>query len=163
MGPRCSANVLAARSNEEAQWLKQHGYPSTHALKRFRGLSDVDLKQEADGGSLAAMVNYGERLVSQGHTAKGIHYIHDATQRGSIYGYYAVSSLARTPAWGGLEGIVESGAYLSVACTLGDYKAADELQRRFPGLSQAEYAAMDRRAASLYVTFAKSRPPAPRP
>jgi hypothetical protein len=164
IGPKCNSNVLAARSNEEAHWLIQHGYPSTEGLKRFSGLSDAQLKKEADAGSLAAMVNYGERLVSQGHSASGITYIFDATQRGSIYGYYAMSKVFRTPevSWG-LGGIVESGAYLRVALTLGDSKADGELQRRFPGLSQTEYAAMDRRAASLYETFAKSRPPVPRP
>jgi len=139
----------------------QNGYPSPDQLERFKAMSDDQLKKEADSGSLVAMVNYGERLVSNGDSKGGLVYIFDATQRGSIYGYYAMSSVYQhTP---GLTSIVESGAYLRVAYILGDSKASEELQRRFPGLQQIEQAAIDRRASSLYQTFAHTKQPTPRP
>ncbi|WP_179197398.1 hypothetical protein [Stenotrophomonas rhizophila] len=159
-GPVCDADILGANTPEEARWLLQNGYPSSELLNRLEAMSDRQLKREADRGSLAAMVNYGQRLASQGDTDAGLVYIFDATQRGSIYGYYAMSRVYGTP---GLGGIVESGAYLRVAYILGDSKASDELQRRFPGLQQMEQAAIDRRASQLYQSFAHSRQPTPRP
>ncbi len=160
-GPVCDSDILGAKDPEEARWLLQNGYPSSEQLKRFNAMSDDQLKREADSGSLAAMVIYGERLVSEGDTDAGLVYVFDATQRGSIYGYYAMSSAYQnTP---GLTSIVESGAYLRVAYILGDSKASQELQRRFPGLQQMEQAAIDRRASSLYQTFAQTRQPIPRP
>jgi hypothetical protein len=159
-GPVCDADILGAKTPEEAQWLLQNGYPSSELLNQLEAMSDGQLKREADKGSLAAMVNYGQRMASKGDTDAGLVYIFDATQRGSIYGYYAMSSVYGTP---GLGGIVESGAFLRVAHILGDSKASDELQRRFPGLQQIEQAAIDRRASQLYQSFAHSRQPTPRP
>lgn len=160
-GPACESDVLGASTADEAKWLMQNGYPSPEQLERFEAMSNDQLKKEADSGSLAAMVNYGERLVSNGDSKGGLVYIFDATQRGSIYGYYAMSGVYQhTP---GLTSIVESGAYLRVAYILGDSKASEELQRRFPGLQQVEQAAIDRRASSLYQTFAHTKQPTPRP
>lgn len=160
-GPECESDLLGASSTEEAEWLIRNGYPSTEELKRLSSLSDSQLKKEADAGSLPAMVSHGLRLVDQGDSVAGRVSIFDATQRGSIYGYYAMSSVYQsTP---GLASRVESGAYLRVAYILGDVKAAEELQRRFPGLGQVEQAAIDKRAAALYQTFARSQQPSPRP
>lgn len=157
----CDLDALGARTIEEADWLIQKGYPSAEDLKAFAALSDEQLKKIADGGSLAAMVRYGERAAAKGDTKTGIGYIHDAIERGSLYGYYGMSSVYQhTP---GLKNIVDAGAYLRVAYILGDAKAASELQRRFPGLTQVEQAAIDRRASSLYQTFAHSQQPSPRP
>lgn len=157
----CASSILGAHTQEEADWLLQNGYPSSELLKRFQAMSDDRLRNEADNGSLPAMVVYGERLAMNGDTYGGLLYIYNATQKGSIYGYYAMSSVYQhTP---GLTSIVESGAYLRVAYILGDTKASEELQRRFPGLQQMEQAAIDRRASSLYQTFAQTRQPVPRP
>ncbi|QKW58552.1 hypothetical protein [Stenotrophomonas sp. NA06056] len=159
--PGCAISPLAARDREEANWLMDNGYPSANELKAFSALSRSQLKRQADDGSLSAMVLYGERAASEGDTKEGIDYITDAINRGSIYGYYGMSSVYQnTP---GLKNVVDSGAYLRVAYTLGDSKAANELQLRFPGLTQVEQAAIDARAASLYQTFAKSKQPIPRP
>lgn len=160
-GPACSADPLGAKDKEEAQWLSINGYPSSDQLRQFKALSDDQLKQRADAGSLAAMTVYGERKVAQGDTKQGIQYVHDAIRNGSIYGYYAMSSIYRNTA--GLKNNVDAAAYLRVAYILGDAKASAEMNRRFDDLSVIERVAIDERATALYRSFAGSKQPNPRP
>ena len=157
----CRSSVLGATGREEAAWLQANGYPSSAELARLQQLSDSQLKAAADAGSVTALAVYGQRLALGSDTAKGLDALSLAADRGSIYAYYGLSKVYAERQ--GLRNIVESGAYLRVAYTLGDNKAGSALQATFPTLNPAENAAIDRRAASLYKTYAKGRAPRPRP
>jgi len=161
VGAACDFEMLGARNKEEADWLRANGYPSSEQLKHFKGLSDDQLRREADAGDVAAMVSFGERMAAAGDTKTGIQYVHDAIRSGSIYGYYGMSSIFQnTP---GLEDMIDSAAYLRVAYILGDTKASVEMHRRYPDLGRIEQVHIDERAMSLYRTMAKSGQPSPRP
>ena len=157
----CNSNVLGASTREEATWLRANGYPSQAELKNLRQLSDSQLKAAADAGSVAALAVYGERLAMGDDTAGGLDALRTAADRNSIYAYYGLARVYAERK--GLKNLVESGAYLRVAYMLGDSKAATTLQAGFPTLHPVENAAIDRRAASLYQTFAKNKAPRPRP
>lgn len=161
VGAACAFETLGARNKEEADWLRANGYPSSEQLKHFKGLSDDQLRLEADAGDLAAMVSFGERMAAAGDTKTGTQYVHDAIRNGSIYGYYGMSSIFQnTP---GLEDMIDSAAYLRVAYILGDTKASVEMHRRYPDLGRIDQVHIDERAMSLYRTMAKSGQPNPRP
>jgi hypothetical protein len=157
----CGGEVLGASSEQEAAWLRANGYPSNEELRNLQGLSDSQLKAAADTGSVTALVVYGERLALGSDTAGGLDALRNAADRDSIYAYYALSKVyAKNKA---LRNLVESGSFLRVAYMLGDNKASTAMQTYIPNLHPVENAAIDRRAASLYQTYAKARPPRPRP
>lgn len=157
----CKSNVLAASSSEEAAWLQANGYPSSAELARLQKLSDSQLKAAADAGSVTALAVYGGRLALGSDTRNGLDALRKATERGSIYAYYGLSNVYAERK--GLKSIVDSGAYLRVAYILGDSKAGTALLGKTPPIHPVEMAAIDRRAASLYQTYANSRPPRHRP
>ena len=107
------------------------------------------------------MVVLGARLVRQRRLGDGLDLMRHAAEAGSIYAYYELSNAQmHNPRLGGL---VESAAFLRVAYLLGDVKAAGVMHRRFKMLGPVERVLVDERAASLYRTFAKNRPPTQRP
>lgn len=160
--PACADDPNIPNNERELRWMQQHGYPTQEELDRLARLSEAELEEEAKRGSLSAMTELGSRMVERGDN-KGLSWYLQAANRGSIYAYYAESRAQMKRSVGG--GLVESGAFLRVAYMLGDYKAATALYRfsQKEGLDLVELNAIDRRAASLYLTYAKSRQPTPRP
>jgi TPR repeat protein len=142
--------------------MKQHGYPTKDEQDRLARLSETELELEAKQGKLTAMTELGSRMIDR-NDADGTKWLRMARDRGSIYAYYEVSKREMNRTLG--HGLVESGAFLRVAYLLGDYKAATALYQfaSKEGLSIGELELIDRRAASLYITYAKNRQPVPRP
>jgi hypothetical protein len=160
--PACADDPLAPNSEAELRWMQQHGYPTKEVVERLSRLSDTELEAEAKRGALTAMTELGSRMLEKGDHNGAVWFIR-AADRGSIYAYYAQSKYEMRKASG--RGLVESGAYLRVAYILGDHKASYALYEfmRTQNLSMMELDAIDRRAASLYQTYARNRQPAPRP
>ncbi|UNK48475.1 hypothetical protein MNR01_11980 [Lysobacter sp. S4-A87] len=63
----------------------------------------------------------------------------------------------------GFKNYIEAAAFLRVAYILGDGKAAGQILKDFPKYGPVDYTIIDRRASSLYRTFAKERRPSVRP
>lgn len=160
--PACVNDPHSPNNERELRWMQQHGYPTKDELERLARLSEVELEEEAKRGSLTAMTELGGRMVER-NDPKGSLWFMRAADRGSIYAYYAESKTEMNRTLG--HGLVESGAFLRVAYMLGDHKAATELYRfkEKEKLGIGEMVAIDRRAASLYLTYAKKRQPSPRP
>lgn len=153
---------LIPNNANELRWMQQYGYPTKDELDRMARLSDVELEMEAKQGKLTAMTELGSRLVDR-NDVNGEKWVYLAQQRGSIYAYYIDAKTEMNRTLG--HGLVESGAHLRLAYLLGDYKAATALYQfaSKEGLDIVELNAIDRRAASLYITYAKNRQPTPRP
>jgi hypothetical protein len=160
--PACADDPTIPNNERELRWMQQHGYPTKEELDRLVRLSEVELGEEAKRGSLTAMTELGSRMVER-NDPNGMKWFLQARNRGSIYSYYAESKTEMNQALG--HGLVESGAFLRVAYMLGDYKASTALYQfvEREKLNIAELDRIDRRAAELYLTYAKSRQPAPRP
>lgn len=160
--PACADDPTIPNSENELRWMQQHGYPTREEIDRLAKLSEVELAEEVKRGNLTAMSELGTRMVDRGDN-NGLSLYLQAANSGSIYSYYAESNAQMKRSVGG--GLVEAGAYLRLAYMLGDYKAATTLYRFVESqkLSIIEMNAIDRRAASLYITYAKNRQPTPRP
>ncbi|MEQ1514557.1 MAG: hypothetical protein ABL934_18020 [Lysobacteraceae bacterium] len=160
--PACADDPNIPNNEQELRWMQQHGYPTKDELDRLARLSETELEEEAKGGGLTAMTELGTRMVER-NDPNGLRWILQARDRGSIYAYYAQSKKEMNRTLG--NGLVESGAFLRVAYMLGDYKAATALYRftQKERLGLVELNAIDRRAASLYQTYARNRQPTPRP
>ena len=153
---------LVPNNANELRWMQQYGYPTKDELDRMAQLSDDELEMEAKQGKLTAMTELGSRLVDR-NDVNGEKWVYLAQQHGSVYAYYIDAKTEMNHTLG--HGLVESGAHLRLAYLLGDYKAATALYQfaSKEELDIVELNAIDRRAASLYITYAKNRQPTPRP
>lgn len=159
---RCEENsFLNANSKDEALWLLNHGYPTRDEMTRLKGLPFEELKREADGGSLPAIVLYGERYaINSGDALGGASIIRQAIDKGSLYGYYGLASIYSADIVD--KNMIDAAAYLRLAYIHGDYKAADELAIHFSEWGAADFMLIDRRAYNLYINEG-SRQAFPRP
>ena len=153
---------LMPNNANELRWMQQYGYPTKDEQERMARLSDIELEMEAKQGKLTAMTELGSRMIDR-NDVRGTRWVLMAKDRGSIYAYYVEAKTEMNHTLG--HGLVESGAFLRVAYLLGDYKAGTALYQfaSKEGLSIGELDMIDRRAASLYITYAKNRQPTPRP
>lgn len=158
----CKDDPTVPNNPNELRWMQQHGYPTRDEQDRLMRLSETELELEAKQGKLTAMTELGSRMIDR-NDPNGSLWLLRATEHGSIYAYYAISKKEMNRTLG--HGLIESGAFLRVAYLLGDYKAGTALYQfaSKEGLSIGEFNMIDRRAASLYITFANNRQPAPRP
>lgn len=159
--PRCAtAGPLQARSEAEAAWLIQHGYPSEQENAKLHAESLGKLKELAAGGNRPAAVVYAEKLALEGgQFNEGFSLLHEQASSGNLFAYYGLSEvLYKDPTKGSL---VDSAAYLKVAYLLGDTRASELLER--PNFGVAELLAADKRAAGLLQTFAGGVERSPRP
>ncbi|NIJ88489.1 hypothetical protein FHR49_001276 [Xanthomonas campestris] len=154
-----SSGPLVANTQAEARWLLAHGYPSQAEAARLGGMDLAQLNAESQAGNQAATVRYGVKTALSGRFAQGLAILSNAAASGNLYAYYGLSEVyaGNTPH----TNRVDSAAYLRLAYLLGDRKASTALAAQ--GLSGVEHIAVDERAASLYQTYAKNRPPSPRP
>lgn len=155
MGP------LAATSEKEARWLQSHGYPTQQYLNELNLYSTDQLKRAAQNGSMPAQVIYGERIALNEDFRQGVQLVAKAAQEGSIYAYYGLSRIYA--AKGKRQDMIDAAAYLRLAHMLGDYRSTDQVAQNFGNFGPADSYIIDKRAASLYSTFAKNRVPSPRP
>jgi hypothetical protein len=146
-----------ARTQEEGEWLIRNGYPSPSEVAVFDNMSLDQLRRLAAEGSLAAQAEYGHRLTKEGRVGKGLAELTRATERGSLYAYYLISDIELRE----MKDRLSAGAFLRVAYLLGDTRAGDMMVGL--NIHVIEGRVIDRRAASLLKTFARSRRPDPRP
>lgn len=157
---RCSGDAFMAATPREAEWLARNGYPSPRERERLQALSVEQLEAEAPGNE-AAMLELAKRHADAGDPYQAIGLAFPLAQSGNFFAYYVLADIhaAKGPRQDPLEG----AAYLRLAYILGDYRASDVLGERLYRYGPVERRMVDRRAARLYQTFAKSRAPDPRP
>ena len=160
----CSStnSVLVAQNQREAAWLLRYGYPSNDQLDKLQSASDAQLLQLINRGSASAMTVYGLRAINEGNMARGMSALKKAIDTGSIYAYYGLSE-AYMSKGNPNASVIDAVAYIRLAYLLGDYKASEYMQLKFPNLHKLELVAAEKRASGLYQTLAKNMRPAPRP
>ena len=152
------AGPLQARSQEEAEWLIRHQYPSQAELERLGSESLDVLQQKASVGDSTAAAVLGKRIALEKNFMDGQVMLRNQVLSGNLYALYAISESYRESK---VPNAVDGAAYLRLAYIMGDHKAATEIAKM--GLSSAELAAADRRASLLYKGFAGDQVPDPRP
>jgi hypothetical protein len=156
-GLRCKQSPLVAWSPEEQAWLHRNGYPTEAEARELTALSETQLQQRADAGSLPAATELGVRLGRRDEYGKALVVLMDAADKGSLYAYHDLARLHLG------RDHQEAAACLRLAYLLGDYKAANTLYRWFPKITANELQMADQRAALLYRNVAKFQKPRPRP
>ena len=152
------AGPLQAKSQEEAEWLILHKYPSQIELERLRSESMDVLQQKASAGDPTASAVLGKRIAMEKNFMDGQVLLRNQVLSGNFYALYAISESYRESK---VPNAVDGAAYLRLAYILGDHKAAIEIAKM--RLSSAELAAADSRASLLYKGFAGDQVPDPRP
>ncbi|WP_414608047.1 hypothetical protein [Stenotrophomonas sp. FR010] len=152
------AGPLQAKSQEEAEWLIRHKYPSQIELERLRSESIDVLQQKASAGDPTASAVLGKRIAMEKNFMDGQVLLRNQVLSGNFYALYAISESYRESK---VPNAVDGAAYLRLAYILGDHKAAIEIAKM--RLSSAELAAADSRASLLYKGFAGDQVPDPRP
>ena len=152
------AGPLQAKSQEEAEWLIRHKYPSQIELERLRSESMDVLQQKASAGDPTASAVLGKRIAMEKNFMDGQVLLRNQVLSGNFYALYAISESYRESK---VPNAVDGAAYLRLAYILGDHKAAIEIAKM--RLSSAELAAADSRASLLYKGFAGDQVPDPRP
>lgn len=152
------AGPLQAKSQEEAEWLIRHKYPSQAELEQLRSESLDVLQQKASAGDTSAAAILGKRISLEKNFMDGQVMLRNQVLSGNFYALYAISESYRESR---MPNAVDGAAYLRLAYIMGDHKAAIEIAKM--GLSSAEQAAADSRASLLYKGFAGDQAPDPRP
>ncbi|OHY60147.1 hypothetical protein BB780_22395 [Stenotrophomonas maltophilia] len=152
------AGPLQAKSQEEAQWLIRHKYPSQAELERLRSASLDVLQQKASAGDSTAAAVLGKRIALEKNFMDGQVMLRNQVLSGNFYALYAISESYRESK---VPNVVDGAAYLRLAYIMGDHKAAIEIAKM--RLSSAELAVADSRASLLYKGFAGDQVPDPRP
>lgn len=152
------AGPLQAKSQEEAEWLIRHKYPSQAELEQLRSESLDVLQQKASVGDTTAAAVLGKRIALEKNFMDGQVMLRNQVLSGNVYALYAISESYRESR---MPNAVDGAAYLRLAYIMGDHKAAIEIAKM--GLSSAELAAADSRASLLYKGFAGDQVPDPRP
>ncbi|MDT3470029.1 hypothetical protein [Stenotrophomonas maltophilia] len=152
------AGPLEAKSQEEAEWLIRHKYPSQAELERLRSESLDILQQKASAGDPTAAAVLGKRIAMEKNFMDGQVMLRNQVLSGNFYALYAISESYRESK---VPNPVDGAAYLRLAYIMGDHKAAIEIAKM--RLSSAELAAADSRASLLYKGFAGDQAPDPRP
>lgn len=152
------SGILEARSQEEAEWLVRHRYPTAAEVERMRVQSLAALQQNAQAGDTTAAVLLGKRIALEKNFLDGQVMLREQALSGNLYAFYAIAETYRES---GTPNLVDSAAYLRLAYILGDHKAANEIGKL--GLTSVELSAADSRASQLYKGFAGDRVPDPRP
>lgn len=157
---RCADDVFMAADAREADWLIRNGYPSPAERRRLQELTVDQLESEAPGNE-AAVLELARRYSDAGDPYHAIGMVYPLARSGNLFAYHALADIHA--AKGPRQDLLESGAYLRLAYILGDHRAADVLAERLWKFGPVEHRIIDRRAASLYQTFAEGRTPDPRP
>jgi len=152
------AGPLQAKSQEEAEWLIRHKYPSQAELEHLQSESLDVLQQKASAGDTTASTVLGKRIALEKNFMDGQVMLRNQVLSGNFYALYAISESYRESR---VPNAVDGAAYLRLAYIMGDQKAAIEIARM--RLSSAELAAADSRASLLYKGFAGDQVPDPRP
>ncbi|WP_133249390.1 hypothetical protein [Stenotrophomonas sp. SPM] len=152
------AGPLDARSQEEAEWLIHHRYPSKAELEKLRADTTESLEQKVSLGDSTAAVVLGKRIALEKNFMDGQVMLRNQVLAGNTYALYAISESFRESK---VPSVVDGAAYLRLAHFMGDYSAATEIAKM--GLSSAELDAADRRATLLYKGFVADQVPDPRP
>lgn len=152
------AGPLQAKSQEEAEWLIRHRYPSQTELKRLQSEPLDTLQQKASAGDSTAATVLGKRIALERNFMDGQVMLRNQVLSGNIYALYAISESYRESK---VPNLVDAAAYLRLAYIMGDHKAALEIAKM--RLSSAELAAADSRASLLYKGFAGDNVPDSRP
>ncbi|MGY1457911.1 MULTISPECIES: hypothetical protein [unclassified Luteimonas] len=157
---RCSDDVFMAVDAREADWLIRNGYPSPAERQRLQELTIEQLESEAPGNE-AAVLELAMRHLDAGDPYHAIGMTYPLARAGNLFAYHVLADIHA--AKGPRQDMLESGAYLRLAYILGDHRAGDVLAERLSRFGPVEHRMVDRRAASLYQTFAEGRTPDPRP
>jgi len=152
------AGPLQAKSQEEAEWLIRHKYPSKSELEHLRSESLDVLQQKASAGDTTAAAVLGKRIALEKNFMDGQVMLRNQVLSGNFYALYAISESYRESR---VPNAVDGAAYLRLAYIMGDHKATIEIAKM--RLSSAELAAADTRASLLYKGFAGDQVPDPRP
>lgn len=148
----CRDDPYAAKDDAEAEWLLQHGYPTSLQIANLRSHSSGYYKREFEQtGSQVAQSLYGMSLAEEGQGRSAVGILGNAARQGNVYALYALSSIYG--AQGELGNLITSAAYQRLAIVAGDGKAGDEYARKFQHLTPPEHAAADREAAKLHQSL----------
>lgn len=152
----CDGDATAASNEVEALWLAQHGYPSRADMEEYPSLSVSELDARALHDPAFAVLR-ARRRIEDGERGTGLTQLMRLAQRGDLYALYEMSRAYRN------TDIYDSGAYLRLAYTFGDRRAARELYATFPNFGIPEFDLIDKRAASLRLTMFPGLTVPPRP
>jgi len=140
------ANPLIATSLTEAQWLLEHGYPTSHAISAYENVPTLSLEKKPEKTPLDRLI-LAERYAKESRHDHALEQAFPVVQSGNIYGLYVMHDIMSTPGPGGNK--IDAGAYLKMAYILGDHKAALQFNELYGALSPAEVLRMEERASLL--------------
>lgn len=147
---KCDYAVTGAISAEEAQWLRQMGYPSAEQIESMKTMPLSELKRRAEANDRIAGVFYGKKLIESGQGLQGLGAMNNALIHGSVYANYAMAE-ALLDKNSGVTDRTEGKARLRLAYLLGDWKASYPLASSLDQYSGiVEIGVIDRRAMRLY-------------
>lgn len=122
MVPAESVSYLQPRSKSDADWLKEHGFPTPDELAGIDQLSMQSLAERAARGDRAAQSLLALKQFEAGQVLEGYANLQDAAVHGSIF---AMHVLAERMAEKGNQ--AEALAWFQVAGMRGDFSAADRV------------------------------------
>lgn len=146
---RCETELLGANSAEEAQWLRDRGYPSRDQIDAGRSFSVEQLRLQAnDSGALVDVNLYAQGLLREQRHREALGVLLDSfATEGNLYALHLVADVHANSQE--LKNLPLAMAYLRLAYLAGDAKAGTVLAERFSSAAPAELAYADKRAAEL--------------
>lgn len=149
---KAETTLFDALSPEDGVWLADHGYPTFAEVEGLATQSEQSLAVRAAQGDLGAQVLLGMKQTGSGRFKNGYSNIGDAAARGSTF---ALAALAKDQREAG--NVVESAAWQRVAMMRGDWRVAEFVGYKGPGLSPWQVQQADRYAIRYMLNLEQRR------
>lgn len=122
----CDYTMLTASSYEEAQWMRDNGYPARTELDKYLGHSYIELKSLAKQGDNLAMILFGIRLAERGRYASARSWFYSSLSEGmNAYNLRMFAHALKHEASSENPGnaLDDAAIYFKMAALLGDREA----------------------------------------